>query len=243
MIEASTKGPKKDIVNRRIKRILDKDTRLLSGGTEDEMYYANAGQDEKIKEREGNFVLASKFGQLQGVEMTDDASSWTPAMREIMETGKVSAGGIGIEMGADVDQVIYDENGRTYGSVMRMFSSDTKLDRVHYKKAANYDKLASRFNSKEEGADMIAMDAMSGGGMLRGMEAQLEVMKGDRADGARVIETGAKNKDGSMEQLDMDAAIKNLTEAISKAKADDGKGQTVQEMRVTTLVVERQENK
>jgi hypothetical protein len=247
MIEASTKGPKKDIVNRRIKRILDKDTRLLSGGTEDEMSYANAGQDEKIKERAKNFELASKFGQLQGVEMTDDASSWTPAMKEIMETGKVSKGGIGIEMEVDSKKNgVYDNDGDSSEGWFNMNWNDEAAnpeDKVMLKNAAKFDKLASRFNSKEEGADMLKMDGFNNNEMRNDMEAQLEVLKDRQKAGAKIIYTGDTNADGSKEKLDMGAAIKNLTEAIAKAKADDGKGQPVQEMRVTTLVVERQENK
>ena len=88
---------------------------------------------------------------------------------------------------------------------------------------------------------MIKMNAMSGGTMLKGMEAQLEVMKDAQAKGAKIVDT--TGADGKKDQLDMDATIKNLSDAISKLKNDDGKGQTVQEMRVTTLVVERQEKK
>jgi hypothetical protein len=237
---AASKGKDGAAVNRRIKRILDKDTRLLSGGTEDEMSYANAGQDEKIKERAKNFELASKFGQLQGVEMTDDASSWTPAMKEIMETGKVSKGGIGIEMETDGKQALYDDKGRGWGSIMRTFSGDA-LDKAHFKNAGKISQMASRVNSKEETAEMVKMNEMSGGSMLKGMEAQLEVMKDAQSKGAKIVDT--TGADGKKERLDMDDTIKNLSDAISKLKNDDGKGQSVQEMRVTTLVVERQENK
>lgn len=240
MIEAS-KGKDGASVNRRIKRILDQDTRLLSGGTEDEMSYANAGQDEKIKERSKNFVLASKFGQLQGVEMTDDASSWTPAMREIMETGKVSKGGIGIEIATDGKQSVYDNDGDG-GFFNWNDEVNNPEDKAHFKNAGKISRMAGRINSKEEGAEMVQMNEMSGGSMLKSMEAQLESMKDAQAKGAKLVDT--TSADGkTAERLDMDATIKNLTEAISKLKADDGKGQSVQEMRVTTLVVERQENK
>ena len=230
-------------VRRQMKEELAKDTSLEGGGTSDNYSYRSNDVDEQKKQDElrANGLLAMKYGNLQGVENFDDASTWTAEMKEIAKTGKVSGGGIGIDMEVDAKgQRLYDNDGDTSEGFwgLNMNWNDEKNnpeDKVYLKNAAKFNKLAGRFNSKEEGADMLKLDGMNNNEMRNDMEAQLEILKDRQKAGAKIIETGGKNEDGSKEQLDMGAAIKNLTEAIAKAKADDGKGQVVQHMTVTKL--------
>lgn len=222
---AATRGADGAKTVRQMRHELDKETSLQGGGTSSDYGYLNTDSDEVKKRGEffDRYQKAIKMGQLGGVAAGDT----TPAMREYIETGKVSKGSLGFDMEVDGKQRLYDEFGDS-----GVFGSDGTVNKVHFKNAGKMADVARRVNSKEEGADMLEMNALSGDSMLKGMEAQLAVMK--EAKGAAIIDTtGSDGK--TKETLDMATTIKSLEEAISKMKGDAGKTQVVQHMTVTNM--------
>lgn len=231
MIAAQAKDPS---LKRKIQRELDANTSLISGGTPDDMYFANADQNDAIKERASRFEMAAKYKDLVGMEQ--GASS--EALDEYMKTGKWSQGGLSPEFKADGKQDLYDSDGDG-GFFNWNDEKNNPEDKAHFSQALKFQKLAARVNSKEEGADMIAMNAMTGGSLVKGMEDQLKQYEDAKSRGMSTIET--VDKDGKKQTQNADAAIKELTDAIAKLKSDDGQGKVVQEMTVSVLKVERQE--
>jgi hypothetical protein len=231
MLAAQEKDPG---LKRKIQRELDANTNLISGGTADNMYFANAKQGDAIKERASRFEMAAKYKDLVGMEQ--GASSGV--LDEYMKTGKWTEGGLSPEFKADGYQDLYDNDGDS-GFFNWNDEKNNPEDKAHFSQALKFQKLAARVNNKDETADMIAMNAMTGGALVEGMEGQLKQYEDAKSRGMRTIETvGA---DGKKQTQDADAAIKELTDAIAKLKADDGKGKVMEEMTVKVLKVERQE--
>ncbi len=227
-------------VTRQIQAALDDSKKLISGGTSDEMYFASAEQDEKIKQYAKNFELAAKYGELAGVAPGDT----NPAMQEIMKTGKVRPGGIGLEFQTDGYQVPYDNDGDSSEQWWNINWNDEETnpeDKVRFSQAAKLASLAAKVNSKEEGADMVELNNLGGGGLVKAMEAQLSQYQSAFDRGARTIDT--QDAAGNNIQQNLGESMQQLTDAIAKLKADDGqtKAGDVAEMRVAVLKVERQE--
>lgn len=236
MLEA-TKGEGGADLRRDMMEMLQDDDRLMSGGTTDSMFYGAADQAEDVGKRAQRMETAMRFGKLQGVEITKDVSSWSDEMKEIMDTGKVSKGGIGIKLETDVEQAVYDDNGRGKGNILRTFS-DKALDKAHFKQAGKLVGIADQVNDKSTTEAMIEQNNLSGGALLEGLEKQLESMKATQSKGAKIVDTTV---DGKQTRLDMDESVQKLTSAIEKLKSDDGKNPPIKEMTVEVLKVKRQE--
>lgn len=229
------KGGDGQEVKRRFAELMEGQTGLSVTGTADDTVISNTEQDEKRDAYVRNYELAIRYGQLAGVEEGDTTN---PAMREIIETGKVSKGGLGIGLKTDEKgQAIYN-NDAGYGD-WDPRNMLVEKDKVHLKNAAKIRSIADRTNSKEEGAMMIQMNNLSGGQLLEGMEKQLSVLKDAQDRGAKTIDT--KDADGKNIRQDVGESIKSLTDAIAKMKSDDGKGTVTKEMTVEVMVVKRQE--
>lgn len=219
-------------VTRRIRSELEASQKLIMGGSSDDMFFANADQDEKIKEYAKRFELASKYGALAGAE----AGAVTPALEEIMKTGKVRPGGLGLEFKTDGYQKVYDNDGDS-GFWNWNDEETNPEDKVHFSQAAKLAGLAARVNSEEEGADMIELNNLGGGGLLKALEEQLKQYEDAQSRGAKIIDTNDGKKDI---RQDMGESIQQLKDAIERLKSDDGKSgeKATEHMTVTNLYVD-----
>ncbi len=235
MLSASASGKDSARVRKQIQTALQQSDKIMVGGTSDAMKILGTRNMDKVDEYARRFDAASKLRALSGLK----AGEVTPAMTELMKTGKTSGEGA---YTADSSYFLDDptKNKGLWHSI-RDASGFGDNTRANMKNAGRY------INAAEEtlGAGFDANKALNeatGGGLVKAMEVEVSTLRKARDAGALTLQTD-DGKGGRVTKDLNEAMIKRMEEAISKLKEGSGDGKTIEEMHVTRLIVDNKEEK